>query len=1394
MLDTQKHYTISEAAEVTEYPPHVLRYYEKEFELDIPRNEANHRYYTFQEIEIFQYIKVLQEKGFSNKQIKLIIESPELALNEEESAALTNIMPRDKIEPEKLSKEISGYLQEEFFNELVATLDKNTEGNTKLLEELRDEITKLRNELNNSERDVLICENAKLKMKVKQKTYENLELKEEINKSKNKTEDVRHSTVDEVIIETAIAKSSITEETATTNTFVQSYKDSVKNLIEQYAKEYGLEKYNGKYYINLEDLLRYTNDVTNDKSTARFIFDSLRSYLLTNEASKEFIVIDENEVKNDNELLKNVNKSTEERYIERVGDSSSQRIDLGSYIKTLQNDSELEVYNKVLETINVGDKLEYTVDNGRITIRNKDGRTIGFLPIPKINTKTGGFIMSNDGWISDILITNNGDVISDLKKTFESWLTEQTPSAKELNAIIYEFAFGKPNENRKQELLRQFIENDEVRLAKAKGLVDGRASNEQLINGLVKLWRYKDYRNSNITSRRNANIKQSLNKWFEGLWNSYNAVMALKNNQVKDVTVSSINEGSIIHITDTKGEAVKVAIPANKAIAGGPNPSIHKIAIASGGYLNTSGMVDQSFPDSNDNVTFVVFPNRSGNNDFIQAYVATTQDSFISNEAKEIFNALKDHVNNLLTDYMSNPTETKFNEIKDFLTKALYSPTNKPSLFYGIVAIDKGNILVLQYGDRKITLKNGSDKAIITNEEYPINENGYHQKTLDITSNEAKRNLDEFFNSLRFNINPTYIRSDNNTTMNLNGIATRSKDGKFNIKIGNETWTYDSYNAFILNNNLVRLNTKPNESGTSNYTRKNITKQKGNQVLRVILNREASSPVEMEQTTSIKPDSYVTAPISQKARTILNSTDRTLNKGLEIAKLIFNSEELKKFEKWNLLPKNIIFDEKFNEVKGRENINAAVNPKTGEVIVGTKWIEMFNNPNTRPEAIRKLIHEQLHIKLYGNKDAISKATEIYNEFKKHVDNNNVPANSNIRQYLFSNESPEIAVEEFLVESLTSKELANYLNTIESKVDKKKGRTLFQQIMKFISDLFGWNINKDTLLEKEFYTLRDIFSKPSKTTKIQNNQPSLFDNVESNEQADINNTVEKPIDKKEDATKEATIVIEDSEQPIDNPYGDDFSDDLIDDLESSITESDYTPEMEEIKAKTIADGTFMKVRNPKTGELVKSNLNERQWLQVRTNNFINWFGDWINNPSEASKVVDENGEPLVVYHSTNAKFTIFDNTYEYIHPDDGYYFSSDKDYSSQYGSNVMPVFLNIRKPYKSTQDFNNFVVRSMFTTYEIVRNHDGLIGHDMETDYLKPSKGIEYIVMRNKQIKSATSNTGEFSTTNDDIRYSSVSEIASDISSVQSMQDRLLPEQQPKFASLVASAAIKTSCK
>jgi hypothetical protein len=52
----------------------------------------------------------------------------------------------------------------------------------------------------------------------------------------------------------------------------------------------------------------------------------------------------------------------------------------------------------------------------------------------------------------------------------------------------------------------------------------------------------------------------------------------------------------------------------------------------------------------------------------------------------------------------------------------------------------------------------------------------------------------------------------------------------------------------------------------------------------------------------------------------------------------------------------------------------------------------------------------------------------------------------------------------------------------------------------------------------------------------------------------------------------------------------------------------------------------------------TNLNERQWVQVRTPAFIEWFGDWMNDPDNASKVVDENGEPKVLYHGSSNEIT------------------------------------------------------------------------------------------------------------------------------------------------------------
>ena len=50
--------------------------------------------------------------------------------------------------------------------------------------------------------------------------------------------------------------------------------------------------------------------------------------------------------------------------------------------------------------------------------------------------------------------------------------------------------------------------------------------------------------------------------------------------------------------------------------------------------------------------------------------------------------------------------------------------------------------------------------------------------------------------------------------------------------------------------------------------------------------------------------------------------------------------------------------------------------------------------------------------------------------------------------------------------------------------------------------------------------------------------------------------------------------------------------------------------------------------------------------VQSQQFKRWFGDWLNDPAHASKVVNADGTPKVVYHGTNAKLTVFNSSDKY----------------------------------------------------------------------------------------------------------------------------------------------------
>ena len=145
-------YTITQASNILDCKPYLLRFYEDEFELQIPRGSNNRRYYTTKEIDIFRYIEALKGEGKRNKEIK-----------------------------ETLHKSKNEIIFEEIEEEKPKEEDNNITCLIKTINSLREEIENLKQQDAFKQRDELITENARLKMKLKEKSYELSILKEKYN-------------------------------------------------------------------------------------------------------------------------------------------------------------------------------------------------------------------------------------------------------------------------------------------------------------------------------------------------------------------------------------------------------------------------------------------------------------------------------------------------------------------------------------------------------------------------------------------------------------------------------------------------------------------------------------------------------------------------------------------------------------------------------------------------------------------------------------------------------------------------------------------------------------------------------------------------------------------------------------------------------------------------------------------------------------------------------------------------------------------------------------------------------------------------------------------------------------------------------------------------------------
>ena len=145
-------------------------------------------------------------------------------------------------------------------------------------------------------------------------------------------------------------------------------------------------------------------------------------------------------------------------------------------------------------------------------------------------------------------------------------------------------------------------------------------------------------------------------------------------------------------------------------------------------------------------------------------------------------------------------------------------------------------------------------------------------------------------------------------------------------------------------------------------------------------------------------------------------------------------------------------------------------------------------------------------------------------------------------------------------------------------------------------------------------------------------------------------------------------------------------------------------------------------------------------------FDNIIARFLPDGKNCSKIVDENGEPMVVYHGSDAEFEVFDRTKGRSGMDIQGMFFSPWDYESEgYGKNVRAFFLNIKNPATGSKSYEVFS-KYKSENYAGIKARDELehSGYDGVASGNMEDEDLEFIAFEPNQIKSATDNNGVFS--------------------------------------------------
>lgn len=933
------------------------------------------------------------------------------------------------------------------------------------------------------------------------------------------------SSVGEVMLASAV------EEYKPSLTFGDEYKDAANNMLKSYASEVKLRQHNGKYYGNLEDLLRYVNEHSPSKNTADFIYNSLKEYLKTKEGKKHFVMLDA-DVVDDAEFMRNVRKTAGERRAEAIKAGTLKRVNIRELNEVVPPDR-IDASREELDKIKEGDKLIVKKANKvtagtEVLLVQHNGITVGWMGIPTFDVKTGRYIQVND--CIKYTVGRSTEYDGAVKDWILSIADPKDEDSKKLNDLLYKIAF----ENYAgYDITEDFINNPKVQEAiknnfivinEDKGFTYGKA-----LNGLVKLWRY----NNNVGVVNT--IPYSIELFFDNLRTSYQTSLALINNN-QELTVSKISKGELLRLAPhgTPGEAFRVAQPASLAIS---SKSDVRIALArSLSQIEVSGRQVNENLGFNMNQTLIAIDNGNGTIDYANAYPVNWGVTNYEKDGKlvemphskvlaDLTKAIEGQIIDRLTNLQKGDSLANWNKFREFLDTLLDYNNNSTLFKTSGVYHTRSGVTFINAGSKSVKLYSSDSKRTGAPTKLVFMNNGVEVSSYSLLDNgtEAGKALVQFFReNATINFAHELLSSDNNTAIPLKGFVSRNADGKLVINIpeynGKNGFNHieDSYNDFMIKNDLLRVDLAQVDG--SNYSRFS-SNMKANSVLEFTVGDEVKQEEEKPLETPRKEN--VDENITDQVKSILESDSKT--KGLDIAKTILPEESANLLNNagdlTSILPENIIFanEEIKNFQVSEKNDKITAMYKNGKIFVGDDFLKLDSG-----RQIRVLIHEGLHRRLdrYGpskHRRFLNNMTEIYDDFSREIAqdvadviNGNIEAVrsrrnigsevsddtlkdwiNNINSFLFKeyvdNNQLDRAKEEFIVESLTNTALIEYLNKVQvdNVGDKAKSKTIWQKIMDFIDKLFNLDIVEGSLREKEYNAFARALSEDKNTdTNVQ----------------------------------------------------------------------------------------------------------------------------------------------------------------------------------------------------------------------------------------------------------------------------------------------------------------------